>query len=779
MINKNRMLLLAWVLVLLASAVWVGKNLKVNSDLGQFMPQEDTVENQLMLAAVRSGPGTSILMISLTAKKASSLTPLQLARVNKKLARQFRKNPRIRQVINGELRFSKKHKQFLVRYHWLLNSIFDKNTFSQENISTRMQYLLTELRSPAPLIDKSLVPVDPLGSIIQVLQGWASKVRPSRQHGVWFSRDKRQSLLFLHTRAGGFEINKQQALLDDISKAFESIGSDQIKLTISGPGYYAVEYRRIIREDIVRLSIAAGLFISLMLIFVYRAITPLMLALMPLATAALAGIIAVFLIYDGIHGITLAFGVTLVGVTIDYPIHLFTHLRDRGSALNTMRGIWPTLRLGVLTTGIGFTAMLLAGFEGLKQLAVFSICGLFTAALTTRYLLPRVVSPHYRYQSWSGLEKLTDNIVRITAKLPMYIAVVVVLALAYLLMQDQLTDHDPKRLTPLTSEHKRIDKQLRSTIGTSDTRFLMTVTGKNVQHILEILEKLEPQLNQLVDKKYIGSYILASRYLPSIKQQKRRQAMLPNDDALRKIFNVAIKDTIFNANSFKVFFDNVKSAKQLPPLNYEQVMKTPLSIQVGGLFHKRKHGRGWLVLVPLQKVKKRAELLAWAEQQNIPGLRVMDIRERATSAIETYSNEAIQLITWGSIIILFVLWLGLRSIRDVLRVALPIVSALILTIATWNIFGVKLNIFHLVSLLLVIGIGIDYALFFIRKTSEEDHHLDYLAVWVSNLTTVVVFGFLFFAYPLVLQAVGGTVAMGALYAYIISASVATRTKAVS
>lgn len=778
MINKNRILLLVWVLILLASAVWVGKTLKVNSDLGQFMPQEDTIENQLMLAAVKSGPGTSVLMLGLSAKKSSQLTSLELSRANKKLARQFRKNKRVRQVINGELRFSKEHKKFLMQYHWLLNTRLDKETFSHANISQRMHYVLEQLRSPAPLIDKSLVPVDPLGSIIQVLRGWASKVRPSREHGVWFSRDKQQTLMFVHTRAGGFEINKQQALIKDINKAFTALGNDKIKLTISGPGYYAVEYRRIIREDIVRLSISAGIFISLMLILVYRAITPLMLALMPLATAALAGIIAVSTVYGHIHGITLAFGVTLVGVTIDYPIHLFTHLRNKGSALVTMRGIWPTLRLGVLTTGIGFTAMLLAGFEGLKQLAVFSICGLFAAALTTRYLLPRVVSPHYHYQSWSGLERLTDGIVRLTAKLPWAIAIVVVSALIWLLMQPQLTDHDPKKLTPLTSEHKKIDKKLRSIIGTSDTRFLMTVTGKSVQQILVTLEKLEPALNKLVDKKIIGSYILASRYLPSIKKQKYRQSLLPENDTLKTVFQHAVTGTIFNIDSFQVFFDNVKTAKNLPPLTYERVMKTPLSIQVGGLFHLRTQGRGWMVLVPLQKIKKREELLTWAEQQNIPGLRVMDVRSKATTAIQTYSNEAIQLIAWGSIIIVLVLWLGLRSIRDVLRVALPIVSSLILTIATWNLFGVKLNIFHLVSLLLVIGIGIDYALFFIRRTNEEDHHLDYMAVWVSNLTTVVVFGFLFFAYPLVLQAVGGTVAMGALYAYIISASVATKTQAI-
>jgi predicted exporter len=153
----------------------------------------------------------------------------------------------------------------------------------------------------------------------------------------------------------------------------------------------------------------------------------------------------------------------------------------------------------------------------------------------------------------------------------------------------------------------------------------------------------------------------------------------------------------------------------------------------------------------------------------------VDIRQEATSAVGGYVESALWVLGWGSGIIVLILWFGLRSIPEVIRVVTPIVSAILITASIWYLFGVKMNVFHLVSLLLVVGIGIDYALFFNRKTDSENHALDCLAVWICNITTVIVFGLLFFSFQPVLIAIGGTVACGAFTAYLISASVANRT----
>ena len=113
--------------------------------------------------------------------------------------------------------------------------------------------------------------------------------------------------------------------------------------------------------------------------------------LLPLTSAILAGIVAVNLAFGFIHGMTLAFGITLLGVVDDYPIHLFSHLTKESRAPAVMKEIWPTMRLGVVATALGFSALLLSGFPGLSQLGLFAMVGLFTAACVTRWVLPHIV----------------------------------------------------------------------------------------------------------------------------------------------------------------------------------------------------------------------------------------------------------------------------------------------------------------------------------------------------------------------------------------------------
>ena len=93
------------------------------------------------------------------------------------------------------------------------------------------------------------------------------------------------------------------------------------------------------------------------------------------------------------HGITVAFGFTLIGVAQDYPIHLFSHQRAGLSPRQSARELWPTLATGVASTCIAYVTFLVSGVDGLKQLAVFTITGLGTAALTTRFLLPSLIDP--------------------------------------------------------------------------------------------------------------------------------------------------------------------------------------------------------------------------------------------------------------------------------------------------------------------------------------------------------------------------------------------------
>src|SRR4029079_4324802 len=140
--------------------------------------------------------------------------------------------------------------------------------------------------------------------------------------------------------------------------------------------------------DALYFSVIATSLVAALLLLLYRSLRVLLLGLLPVASGALAGSGADSLGCGSVHGITLGFGATLIGEGVDYAIYLFTQIAPGTTPEKTLDRIWPTLRLGVLTSICGFSAMLLSSFPGLAQLGLFSIAGLIVAVAVTRYVLP-------------------------------------------------------------------------------------------------------------------------------------------------------------------------------------------------------------------------------------------------------------------------------------------------------------------------------------------------------------------------------------------------------
>src|SRR4029077_1232238 len=126
-------------------------------------------------------------------------------------------------------------------------------------------------------------------------------------------------------------------------------------------------------QDVGRLSLIAMVLVATILLLAYRSARVLVLGLLPVLSGVIGGIAAVSLGFGFVHGITLGFGVTLIGEAVDYAIYLFTQTAHGAAPAATLRLIWPTLRLGMLTSVCGFSAMLFSSFTGFAQLGLFTI----------------------------------------------------------------------------------------------------------------------------------------------------------------------------------------------------------------------------------------------------------------------------------------------------------------------------------------------------------------------------------------------------------------------
>ena len=185
---------------------------------------------------------------------------------------------------------------------------------------------------------------------------------------------------------------------------------------------------------------------------------------------ALAGIAGVSLGFGEVHGITLGFGTALIGEAVDYSIYLFLQSGRGGSDQQIwIKRFWPTVRLGVLTSIFGFSALLLSGFPGLAQLGLYSIAGLIAAATVTRFVLPHLLPANFRIHDASAIGLVLSRLVQRAAALRWAAAILLLAACVILaLHRASLWNDKISSLSPVSQADVALDASRRPALGGPD-----------------------------------------------------------------------------------------------------------------------------------------------------------------------------------------------------------------------------------------------------------------------------------------------------------------------
>ena len=748
---------LVWI-VLITGALWfTATRLSVHSELSDLLPEGTTATQRLLLTQVRSGLAARLMLLAIEGSH-----PDELARLSKGLAEGLREHSQIDFVGNGTQTLSPEERQVLFRSRYLLSRTAGADTFSANSLRVALEQRLDDLRSPLAPMMKEYIPTDPTGEFLGILQSWSGWDAPATHRGVWMSADLHRALLVVETKAAGFDADAQEVIQQDIRASFQRVlngSSPSARLLMSGPGVFTVEIQRTIEREVWWLSTVAATLVFLLLYASYRSVTLVLLSLIPLSSGILAGMVVVNSWFGFVHGITLGFGITLLGVVDDYPIHLFSHLSQRDTAQATMRAIWPTMRLGVLTTAIGFSALLLAGFPALAQLGLFALAGLGSAALVTRWVLPVCIPAGFvPREIQSDLSGMMAHL----SKAKVVVPAAVVLATIVLIWSDTpLWEVDLAKISPVSEEKKQLDQQLRGDMGAPDMRDLLVIEAATQEDLLQRSETMMPKLEGLRDTGALAGYDVVSRYVPSQRVQRQRQQALPEPAVLEARLREAVKGLPFAPGLFAPFLAGIEAARSQPLVDRASFQGMPLGLKIEALMVEH-HGR-WLAVAPLRGVADRQGLKATVAEWGEAAVTYVDLKEESNRLMREYRNRTLQLLGWGAVAIAVALGIGLKSFPQLWRVLAPIVASLIVVTGIVNLSGESLSLFHVATLLLVIGLGLDYALFFNRPEDQGgERHRTVFGLLVCSATTILVFGVLAFSKIPVLHAIGLTAACGSL-----------------
>jgi predicted exporter len=411
--TRHRLAALAGWLAALGLAALLAANARYTADLSAFLPRAPTPAQQLLVDQLREGAVGRVMLIAVESTDAAARAAL-----SREMTARLRADTRFAYVANGAAADALRERALLFEHRYLLSPAMASERFTRAGLREAIGDTLSLVASSAGALAQGTLARDPTGEFAALAAArLAEGPAPRLREGVWASRDGARALLLARTAASGADTDAQEAALRAVHEAFdaarERTGAAPARLRVTGAGVFAVESRALIKREVARVALVGVLLIATLLLLAYRSATALALGLAPVATGALVGVAAVAVGFDVVHGITLGFGATLIGEAVDYGIYLFVQAGAAPGAREAwVARLWPTIRLGVLTSLIGFAALLASGFPGLAQLGLYSLCGLAAAALATRFALPALLPEGFRVRDLAPLGERLERAVR-------------------------------------------------------------------------------------------------------------------------------------------------------------------------------------------------------------------------------------------------------------------------------------------------------------------------------------------------------------------------------
>lgn len=546
--------------------------------------------------------------------------------------------------------------------------------------------------------------------------------------------------------SSGHVLERLDSVLDSLQKVHAGLRGEK-----SGVPFHSYESSRNVQSEVAWISGVSMALILLLLLWVFRTPVPIVSTLMAIAVAVCAALSGTWAVFGSIHIFTFVFGTSVIGVSIDYAIHFFTERHH----------IFKGLLLGFMTTELSYVALTFADFPILRQMAVFSLIGLASSFATIVLLFPNLpfAEPSEKFPTRIPSKFMAAYDRVSPQKLRLALAVFVAALIPGMLLLNVHTDM--RTLYAMSDSLKRseaLNARLNN-LGVSANYFI--VEGGSGQELLETEEALALRLKAAVDDSLMGGFLATSSYIPSIKTQRETfegVRALQQSSAYRELL-----ETLNLSGKGWPAGDHSGLAGAAPRyLTPSSKIPSSFASVLGMLWMGNVDGKFYSAVFPLHV---RADFDIHGVASQMPHVYAVNKMENVNETLTGLSRVALLLVAFAYVVVLVVL-IFVYGFRQALKVIFaPVVSCFFIA-AVFGYLGIPFNFFAIVGVILTLGIGIDYALFFKEGTSRS--LVTALAVMLSAATTLVSFGSLSFSSFVPVATFGLSVLLGIWCCFLLS-----------
>lgn len=576
-----------------------------------------------------------------------------------------------------------------------------------------------------------------------------------------------------------YEAEIQRGVLGAVAHAEAAVKTawPDVSVARTGAVFYAEAARSASEHDVHVIGIVSAVGIALLMLWIFRSPRLILLGFVSTALGILCALAVTLLVFGKLHLLTLVFGASLIGEAVDYSIQYFVvylGTRHGWDARQGAKQVLPALAVALGTSLLGYAILMFAPFPALKQIACFAIVGIFSAFATVLGLLPSLMTRPARRSPQALFAAAASALAKwhalIGGRRAWGIAAALVLAAVPGWLQLR-SDDDIRLLIQRPASLVAQEREIGAAVGVDNSAQFFVVSGTTPEAVLERAEALGAKLGALTGPSAVAGWQSVSSFVPSARQQHADRALLGahvfNDPAaLRSLLaGAGFRDEVVEG------WPAAYAQSRAEVLRVDDWLAEPWSQPFRHLWLGRSMstpGAFVAVVIP-QGVSAANEPALRAVASELPGVSFVDKAASVSHLFGVYRHESALWLAGALVLVLALLMLR-YGWRGGVAVALPVGLAIGVTLAVFGYAHVRVNLFNSLALMLVLGVGANYAVFL--REGAMRHASDPGAVWtgvlLSAATTLLSFGMLGMSSMPALKSFGATLSLGIMVSVLLA-----------
>jgi 1-acyl-sn-glycerol-3-phosphate acyltransferase len=627
-----------------------------------------------------------------------------------------------------------------------------------QNLAVKMDEIYSSIVSPSGIVTTQMLREDPFGMNflgLKKFQQLQSGEGFQIENGYLTHVKGKNIFVFLTPKSGANETSKNAELVEFLENSVESLNEEfqnkKVKAEFFGSTPVSVANAKRIKNDIIlTLTISLVLLFALFIYFYRKPHIPLII-LVPAIFGSLLGMVVLYFLKGTISAISIGIGSVLLGLTLDYSLHILSHYRSTGDVAKLFKSTVKPLLICAIFTAADFLVLLFLKSDVLKDLGVFAAVSVLGAAVFALLFIPQVYKPTQQLEIKQNtlIDKLAAyDFSRNKFMLIFSLALIIISVFTY---QKVGFENDLNKLNFMPTDLKVAEMNLDKLNNYSSKSIYMASYGKNYEEALKANSTLFDQLKKAEQKEEILSFSSIGGIILSEKEQQEKIAQWKafwNENRIEKLRNQFIsegKKFGFKENTFLPFFAKLEEIYTPQNLTENEILQNLF------LDEFVKEDQGMVTITSVLKTNNQEVEQVVKDFSNLENTLVIDrkhLQETFLSNLETDFNK---LFFISSLVVFVILFLFFRSIELTLITNIPIFAGWFVTLGMMGLFGLDFNAFNIIITTLIFGLGVDYSIFVTKGLVEKyTYGKDEMPAFksgiiMSALATILCFGVLVFA----------------------------------